>query len=240
MMRNNLDSGNITSLKHYRIPMKNPILVELLDHWEKLRAGRIAPMRSEIDPRQIENVLQYAFILERMNNSDIRFRIAGMQLCEIMGMEIRAMPATSIISTDGRQEFKTILNRLFDTPEIVELSLHSCPVTAINLSAGLSDGLKAEMLLLPMTNEDGETSRILGCLVPNGQRHSPPQRFEITGRKVTRIVAFKQNAPENLVTGLVDGFAENPDVFKPCDHSAGRAAPRRDKKNYLRLIKSDG
>ncbi|NQW14520.1 MAG: PAS domain-containing protein, partial [Rhodobacter sp.] len=61
--------------------MKNPVLVEILEYWERLRDGRNAPLRSEVDPRQIENALEHAFILERVQADHVRFRIAGIQIC---------------------------------------------------------------------------------------------------------------------------------------------------------------
>lgn len=49
--------GNVFQLLQYRKPIKNPVLVEILEYWERLRDGRNAPLRSEVDPRQIENAL---------------------------------------------------------------------------------------------------------------------------------------------------------------------------------------
>jgi len=218
--------SNVTELGRYRKPMKNPILVELLEHWERLRAGRIAPLRSEIDPREIENVLEYAFILERVPAGEPRFRIAGMRLNDLMGMEVRAMPASSLIAPSFRDTFATILDRLFTTPEIVELQL-------VAARPGLPE-MKAEMLLLPMKSDTGEVSRVLGCLVANNPATTTPHRFAITDKKVTRIVAtdFEDVRAESA------GFAEAPDVFahKPAEPVTQRQTPDR---GYLRLVSTE-
>jgi hypothetical protein len=204
----NTENNNITELNLYRTPMKNPILVEMLEHWENLRGGRIAPSRSEIDPRQIENALRHAFIIERVADGEARFRIAGMGLCDLMGMEVRAMPANSVILPDNRDQFSTIVQGLFSTPEIIELSLETV--------APGQRRLKADMLLLPMMNDLGEITRILGCLVANGAATSPPHRFAITSHKVTRIIASshqpKRSRPRRQ---RVDGFAEAQQRFTP-------------------------
>ncbi len=226
-MRKNLcNDSNVTLLKHYRKPMKNPIFVELLDHWERLRAGRIAPLRSEIDPRQIENVLEHAFILERQPNAVPRFRIAGMRLNELMGMEIRGMPADSVIAPEGRDGFANTLTRLFDAPEIVELSLASARPQQVSL--------RAEMLLLPIQSDSGVVSRILGCLVAEGAPASPPIRFTVTAKKVTRIIAANRlRVPDDAM-----GFAETRAAFTPAPRRparTGSAGPR----DYIRLVKSD-
>ena len=228
------ETGNVTSLLHYHRPMKNPILVELLDYWESLRAGRTAPLRSEIDPRKIENALEHAFILERNGNHNARFRIAGMQLCTLMGMEIRGMPATALIAPDSRAQFTRLIERLFSTPEILELQLEApCPGR---------ETLTGQMLLLPMKNDAGEVSRVLGCLVTTGHIASPPNRFAIQSMKTTRIIATRgedRSASSHQPTDgqTVAGFAEPRSTFVP--------RPKRPKGakgatvNYLRLVKTD-
>lgn len=224
---------NVTSLTQYRKPMKNPIFIELLDHWEHLRDGRIAPLRSEIDPREIENALEYAFILERTNAGEPRLRIAGMRLCDLAGMEVRGMPATALIAPDSRESFTQILNRSFDAPEIVEVQLiserqHLAP-------------MKAEMLLLPMQSDTGDVSRILGCLVDDGGLVRPPERFDITSHKVTRIIATKTQNQKTPVAG----FAEAPGSFvqqpkRPAPRPASHPARNYEATHpYLRLVKND-
>ncbi len=224
--------GNVTPLQQYQKPMKNPILVELLDHWEHLRAGRIAPLRSEIDPRQIENALEHAFILERQQTGDIRFRIAGMGLNQLMGMEVRSMIATSVVAPEARQQFTDILNQVFDNPEIVELKLTAS-------DAG-RPSLTADMLLLPMHNEVGETTRILGCLVANGKGHPAPNRFTILSRKVTRIIAVDAAKRPMQHSQPVAGFAEDRSQFTPqAVKSPSRTLAHAKPRDYLRLVKTD-
>lgn len=225
----NVNGGNVTTFGWYRKPMKNPVLLELLAHWESLRAGRIAPLRSEIDPRQIENVLEHAFILEQSEVGAPRFRIAGMALCDLMGMEVRAMPATAIIAPKHRPRFLEILNRMFFAPEIVELALKGP-------RAGAAPN--GEMLLLPMKNDAGEITRILGCLGTNAPGRSPsfrgtPCRFTITARKATRIVST-----ENVCARQpMNGFAEAQAAFIPAQPAKGGKEVRTG--SHLRLVKSD-
>jgi hypothetical protein len=224
-IKNKSETKNVTELNLYRTPMKNPILVELLEHWENLRGGRIAPSRSEIDPRQIENALQHAFIIEPVADGEARFRIAGMGLCDLMGMEVRAMPASSIILPENREQFSATLNGLFSAPEIIELTLETV--------APGHRTLKADMLLLPMMNDLGAITRILGCLVANGAATSPPHRFAITSRKVTRIIASDHQPQRSRPKRQrVDGFAEAQHRFTP--------RPSRPKgASHLTLVVSD-
>ena len=207
--------------------MKNPVLVELLDYWERLRDGRSAPLRSEIDPRQIENALEHAFILERTQNDQVRFRIAGMRLSDLMGMEVRGMPADSMIAPEGRETFDEILQKVFDGPEIVELHLEPA-------RPGIAC-LGGQMLLLPMKSDRGEISRILGCIVADELTGAPPHRFVVAAKKATRIVTRGFEHMSKTETG----FAEQTDSYTAGPVTPKRYAPERPKAGFLKLVKSD-
>lgn len=198
-------------------PMKDPALSNLLEYWERLRAGRIAPMRSQLDPGDLEDILEHTFILERLDEGNIRFRVAGMQLCELMGMEVRGMPANAIIDPDGRDAFDAIAERIFRQPEIIRLAL-TCP------RIGLPP-LDAEMLLLPMQNDLGDITRVLGALVVHGGCMTPPHRLTVRSKKVTRIVTDQSGEVHNRQVG----FAEAQEPYVP--------APRYKKPN-LTLVKT--
>jgi hypothetical protein len=192
-------ADNVTPLSRYRKVERSPILKELYDHWEGLRGSRIAPKRSEIDPRRIENVLERAFILECPDQGEVRFRIAGMALGDLMGMEVRGMPAHAIIRPEGRADFNAVIARLCATPEIADVTL-SGPA-----------GIQADMLLLPMMGQDLRVSRVLGCLVARSGPVCPPVRFTVAQVMWTRIVAqdyVQTPAPQR-------GFAEPVQIWRP-------------------------
>lgn len=214
------ERGNVTELARYQRSMRHPVLTDLLDHWETLRAGRIAPHRAEIDPRRIENVLEHAFILEMVENGAPRFRIAGMHLCDLMGMEVRAMPAASLFASADRDRFNDILERIVTTPEMVEL----------DLLPAIHSGGSAEMLLLPVRNDKGEITRILGALVATDVHPERPQRFTIKAVQTKRIIARVFDQADEKVAG----FAEPASAYQP-----DLQAPARPQRPHLRLVKSD-
>jgi hypothetical protein len=232
----NADNKTVTPLFRKERFMQDPIIVDLLSYWESLRAGRIAPMRSEVDPREITGALEHTFVLAYNNSLDVRFRLAGIKLCELMGMELRGMPARALIELGHRDELSRIIDALIDDPKIVELHLRS------NANKG---GLKARMLLLPMQDQKGSIARILGCLTTTGPNMQHPQRFEIKDVKTTRIIGVMNTTEPQPVTG----FAEDTDPFmgptsftKPTmPHKADK--PRTERliagKPYLRLVKDD-
>jgi len=225
--------SNVVDLMKYRKPMKHPILVDMLDYWEGLRNGRIAPMRSEIDPRAIENGLEHSFILERVQKNQVRFRIAGMGLADLMGMEVRGMPVPALFAPESRDAVVILLDRIFETPEIVELHLQAARPGG--------ETQTAQMLLLPLQDDQGEVTRILGCLVAEVQTGEPPHRFILAGKTVTRIVTKGAHPRRQMQSG----FAESPDIFTPRPAVAPTPAPApapADEINgsgYLRLVKTE-
>jgi hypothetical protein len=57
--------------------MKHPSARALHAYWDRLRAGRAAPERSEIEPGQIGRLLGDVFLLENSVNPRYSVRLAG-------------------------------------------------------------------------------------------------------------------------------------------------------------------
>lgn len=196
-------------------------VAEMRAYWEALRNGRKVPLRSEMDPRGIERSLEYAFMLERIAPQMARFRLAGMHLNDLMGMEVRGMPATAFFSTAARQMMAEVLEQVFAGPVIAEIDL-------ISERAIGRPSLGGTMLLLPMQSDLGDISRALGCLVTEGTIGRGPRRFEISG---TRLTPIHENRPTSRAPFEdARGFAEPAAEFK----GAPRELP-----SYLRLVKTD-
>lgn len=60
-----------------RDTIHHPLLRELFDHWEALRAGRPLPRRAEFDPFKLPKLLPFLIVnqVERSPNGKLRFRI---------------------------------------------------------------------------------------------------------------------------------------------------------------------
>ncbi len=212
--------------------MKNPIARALFVHWQDLRKGRIAPGREEIDPRAIEDVLERAFILQRAEAGAPRIRIAGMSLCDLLGMELRGMPATALFAPAARPDFLRILQGMHSRPAIVELSL------AAEAGPGRTGGATAAMLLLPLAGPRGQIDRAIGCLVCERTPQAPPVRFVITATRM-RLIAARRPGRQP-----VQGFAEPAASYCPpagparlADQAAGQGM-RPPSRPRLRLVTS--
>lgn len=175
--------------------MQDPILREVWRYWESLRAGRIAPLRRELDPGSIATVLENSFILERAAPGVTRYRLAGLALCDLMGMELRGMPADALIRDSARREYGAALDRVFARGDIAEIRL---------CQPDLGPDARAEVLVLPMRDDFGRLNRALGAMIASPQALvAAPCRFDITEVGHTRVVTtgadpFAPVAPTGL------------------------------------------
>ncbi|WP_339107233.1 PAS domain-containing protein [Thioclava sp. GXIMD4216] len=194
---------------------------ELRAYWEALRMGRTVPARSDIDPRGIERALEYAFIIERVAPGMGRFRLAGMHLNDLMGMEVRGMPMTAMFEPAGRKKVAEATEACFTGPAIAELDLIA--------DDGIGrPALKAKLLILPLKSDLGDINRALGCLVAEGESIGrTPRRFTVTDARITQVQQGKPTPAElpQPVRPELAGFAEDAPVFGHAPRKPRPAAP---------------
>ena len=223
---------NVVAMTEFRSEIGYSAISQVEAYWEALRGMRIMPKRSEIDPRGIENALEYTFVLERIAPGMARLRIAGSHLGDLMGMEVRGMPLTAFITPGGRRQMSDALEEVFQRPATCEL----------RLSAETSrdkPSMDARMLLLPLKSDLGDVSRILGCFVAHGDIGRSPRRFDVIGAKIRPITSSTVSAddapapkPRMERKTTTEGFAESHPRFETKDSTKSDVP-------YLRLIKSD-
>ena len=209
------------------------MLAEVRAYWEGLRHGTDLPKRDDLDPRGIAGALENTFLLERVAPGVARFRLAGMQLHDLMGMDVRGMPVTALIDPAGRGRMGDQLETVFAGPGTLEVWLEA--------ERGLGrPALEARMLLLPLNNARGTVDLALGCLAIHGAMGRTPRRFAISaivGEKIQSRSADPRlavrTAPERREPVAVPGMAEMASTFTP----AFPPRPPRGKPN-LRLVHS--
>lgn len=205
-----------------------PAIQQVRAYWEALRGDRQVPDRAEISPRGIERALDNAFLLDRIGPGLARIRLAGLHLSDLMGMEVRGMPVSALITAAARPGFAEALEAVFAGPRIADLSL----------SAGRGLGrppLVGRMILLPLRSDRGEVTRAIGCLETDGLIGRVPRRLDLGGVSLhdirgtaggdTRPMAPR--APENVPAP--GGFAEAAAAFSvPTKHPHLRVVRDRD------------
>lgn len=178
--------------------MNDLMLSSLRTYWDRLRAGRVAPYRAEIDPRQFESALENMFIVEKLAPDNMRIRLAGTRLCEMMGMEVRGMQPSFLIDEADRTRFDRLLNVVMTEPAVVELSL------AAPNRAGT---YRATMLMMPLRSDFGDINRVIGCTSGEGDLFAPPLSFQIGDVSVSPVEPGPA-APVAETRALMPGFAE--------------------------------
>ena len=99
-------------------------------------------------------------------------RVAGQRLHDLLKMDARGMPISTFFDPDAHTDIAQLIEDAFSTPSIVTIPL----VSAGNL---LRHEVTGTMLLLPLRDGKGETTRILGALVAEGNVGHRPRRFQI-------------------------------------------------------------
>jgi hypothetical protein len=203
------------------------MLAEVRAYWEGLRHDGALPRRDEIDPRGIAGALENTFLLERVAPGIARFRLAGMQLHDLMGMDVRGMPLSSLYEPLGRTRLAEALEGVFAGPATLEVWLEA--------ERGIGrPALEGRMLLLPLTAARGDTDLALGCLAMHGAIGRAPRRFAIAGvlsEKIERRGAEPRRSADR-VPASVPGLSESSSFF----HTASPRPPRA--KPQLRLVHS--
>lgn len=157
----------------------------LIDYWQSKREGSDVPFRNAIDPRGISDLLSNAFVAERIAPGLARFRIAGAHLADLMGMDVRGMPLSCLISPKSRDRLAKGIAGVLDAPSIARLTLE--------IPAGFGrPATSAALVLLPLRSDLGDVSRVLGCLVSDGPAGRTPSRFDITHVAIERVTEASQ------------------------------------------------
>jgi hypothetical protein len=185
-------------------------------YWHALRGPRPVPARAEVDPRGIEDALEYAFILERIAPRQGRLRIAGRHLSDLAGAEARGMPLSALFAGPARETLGDALEAVMARPAIARLALEA--QTGFGRPA-----LTGRLLLLPLLSDAGEVNRALGCLETEGRIGRTPRLFTTAEVALDEIAGAPDRAP-------APGLAEPARAYDAPPH---RGAP------HLRLVKSD-
>lgn len=220
--------GNVISMTNFKQDNDMQAPADVRAYWETLRRGQLVPYRSEVDPRAIENTLPYAFIGEKVAPGHVRLRIAGTHLTDLMGMEVRGMPLSALFDPTARKELSERLEQVLDSPAAVTMTLTGD-------SGFRRPELTARLVLLPMRNDLGDISRVLGCLESSGRTGRTPRRFVISEVRQEKLRSAptipakdtEVEAPHRPLTG----FREPRPVFKSA--APNPAAP------WLRVVRDE-
>src|SRR6266404_1694844 len=68
--------------------IRSPLVISLFAYWNRIRAGRIAPLWSDVQPGDIKSLLPYIMVVEVLELPfDVRYRIVGTAVVEAFGYD---------------------------------------------------------------------------------------------------------------------------------------------------------
>jgi hypothetical protein len=134
--------------------MKNRASKQLYSYWNEVRGDRLAPRRFEIEPARLAGLLPDAFILERIGDMDIRYRLAGTRVIERFGKEFRGSSFFEGCSLTDRSIIADLFRGMISHGRGVLLDVTS--------TAATGDEVTHECLILPLVHMHDVVDRFVG------------------------------------------------------------------------------
>jgi hypothetical protein len=212
--------------------MKQEASVELFHYWNRLRDGRPAPKRTEVEPAEIKSLLADTFILERDSRGEAVFRLAGTRLCAAYGRELKGFSFTSLWRMRDQQLLRRVLDTIFSENAVVVVSYDG--ISASNRS------LMFELVILPLDSSN-ESARGLG-LITACERAYWLGADPIVDANVASVQLFDPSRePLTLRTKpsiVIDDLS--PHISSPVDPNAGNITAGAAAKRVRHLLVLDG
>jgi len=141
------------------VEMRNRGARKLYQYWHEAKGGQEVPVRKSIQPRGLQDVLQWVFILERVDRELAPFRLAGTGLCDQYGGELGGTNFLSLCLGDCRRTVRSLIDNVVMMPAaaFIEFEAH----------AKNKGRMSGEIVLLPLADEQGEVHQILGGWFPS-------------------------------------------------------------------------
>ena len=136
--------------------MQQPTSRQLYAYWDHVRNGRVAPRRFEIEPSMIAAVLPETFIVEGTGALGYRFRLAGTQICEQFGRELRGADLLSLWEDADRDAVASLLRNVVADGVVGYGCFRAYSCT--NRQASF------EFVLLPLIHTGDTINRVLGAI----------------------------------------------------------------------------
>jgi hypothetical protein len=137
-------------------------LQTLYRYWNEVRAGRLAPQRLDIEPSRIAEILAQTFMLELVDPGTYPFRLAGTQLCDTFGSELRGKNFLDGWGEADRRAIEDCLATITEQGAAAHLILEG--------SVDARHRVELEANLLPLLHA-GKITRIIGAMSARSAPH---------------------------------------------------------------------
>ena len=137
--------------------MRIKTTIDLFEYWNRIRGRDLAPLRSQVEPTDLRQILSSVFLLETSETGRVAFRLAGTRICDLFGRDLGGT-AFSDLWTHGSDDIEHMA---------AGVMAHAIP-TLLNATGFTTAGHSAcfEVILLPLRSEGGECDKLLGAIAP--------------------------------------------------------------------------
>lgn len=208
------DTGRApTDFTGLRMMRKSPLLEEAWQYWTSLRRGAELPRRTAMDPKAMRHILGHSMILDQVRPGTVRVRLGGHVMTDLMGMDVRGLPVRAFFDVVDRTRVTDLIEQVFETPATLELDL---------ISEGADGIVTARMLILPLLDTAGRTTKAMAVIVTDKVVTDAPRRFAVTNGTLVPLAApITSDDPRRRLTDhdlpvevMATGMAEDPAPFE--------------------------
>jgi hypothetical protein len=176
--------------------MQQPTSLQLYAYWDRVRNGRFAPRRFEVEPAKIAALLPETFIVEGAGLLGCRFRLAGTRICEQFGRELRGADLLGLWDDADRDAVSSLLHTVLSDAAVGYGRFKAYTATQRHASF--------EFVLLPLIHTGDAINRILGAITAI----EPP--FWLGAEPLVRqeIIELNLHWPDGTPAFMAQGGAE--------------------------------
>ena len=138
--------------------MKHPSNQEFFDYWDRKRGTGRAPVRADIEPAALRELLGDIFVLAYDAQAGFPFRVAGTRVSALLGRDLRNEGFSALFTTENRH----------DVEELVAGVVEDVVPAVAGVTASTETGSTAylELLLLPFVARAHSPVSLTGLLAP--------------------------------------------------------------------------
>ena len=178
-------------------PIAAPVVTDVVRYWAGLRIGNCPPRRDQIDASAIANALPHVFLAELLTPRVARMRISGQRIEDLLGMDMRGMPLTALFKGAARDELAEALE---------QVALGARVTLSLEGETGFGrPKLTAILGLLPLSDESGHITRVMGVLECMGEMGRSPRRFTLARPVAAAVTELASPRVARPVLRVVEG-----------------------------------
>lgn len=163
--------GTVAGKTDLHSALGHSAVAQVCAHWSALRADGKLPRRSDINPKDFGAALPDVFLAELVTPRVARLRICGHRVEDLMGMDMRGMPLSVLFDGKARAAVTEAVEQAGMGARVM-LSLES-------VGSFSHKPLRATLALLPLADDTGRVTRILGVIDQQGEVGRTPRSFTL-------------------------------------------------------------